>query len=838
MDLDRAQGLVARGQIEVAPLAFMRGRTLNDCFVILDEAQNATSDQMRMFLTRLGYASRAVVTGDVTQVDLPQGAAERPAPRRASCSRGIEGIAFCTFTEVDVVRHPLVQRIVVAYDQRDAELSSAASGRGGAEAPPEHAPPEDDGEPTMDRRRRSSRQVARTSAARARGRPAPRRPRRGAPAPAARRWSAQGELFVVVAPAAVWDARPRGAPPVRARASPRARRSLVLLGRPAEPDLAQALNRGLGALVAARTPSADELFVAVHSAFELLEAKARAESRGKWLNRYRYELGELIEIAQGDDHRARDRQAPRPHPREEPLHHRRRRREHLRRRGRRSRARRAARCASSSRRTTSVDVRLARVHDADQRRARCPATSRCTKKPLNIADVYDLPALAPFGFDRSLRRASIGYRTQVDALRAAPLARGEVIGVIQLINKKRDPEKKLLTAGRRRRSRSCPSTSAARSSSATLAAQAGIALENAILYAEIQRMLEGFVARQRRGHRAARPDDERPLAPRRRSHASASPAPSSAPTRAPTAASPGHAERPARARVRARSSTTSARSACARRCSSRRRSSSPHQLEIIRARFEFAARSVEVDVLSRKVRAARARARARAELEALDSELARAARRARRARSALDPRARTSRRCSRAATSRGSRRIARETLRRPRRRRASRCSTPTRSRASRWRAARSPTGEIDEIRSHVVAHLHSSCRRSRGASRSAASPIIAGAHHERLNGTGYPNRLRAEEIPLQSKMMSVARHLRRAHRERPPLQEGRPAREGARHPRLRGEGPAHRRATSCGSSSRRGSGAASPSPLPRSARRPQAASDDGRPRRGAPTSSA
>jgi phosphate starvation-inducible PhoH-like protein len=121
MDPDKAQGLVARGQIEVAPLAFMRGRTLNDCFVILDEAQNATSDQMRMFLTRLGYASRAVVTGDVTQVDLPMGQRSGLAEAR-ELLQGIEGIAFCTFTEVDVVRHPLVQRIIVAYDQRDAEL--------------------------------------------------------------------------------------------------------------------------------------------------------------------------------------------------------------------------------------------------------------------------------------------------------------------------------------------------------------------------------------------------------------------------------------------------------------------------------------------------------------------------------------------------------------------------------------------------------------------------------------------------------------------------------------------------------------------------------------------
>jgi phosphate starvation-inducible PhoH-like protein len=122
MDADKAAGLVSRGQIEVAPLAFMRGRTLNDCFVILDEAQNATSDQMRMFLTRLGYSSRAVVTGDVTQVDLPQGARSGLAEARTLLAT-IDGIAFCTFTEVDVVRHPLVQRIIVAYDRRDAEIA-------------------------------------------------------------------------------------------------------------------------------------------------------------------------------------------------------------------------------------------------------------------------------------------------------------------------------------------------------------------------------------------------------------------------------------------------------------------------------------------------------------------------------------------------------------------------------------------------------------------------------------------------------------------------------------------------------------------------------------------
>jgi phosphate starvation-inducible PhoH-like protein len=133
LDVDKAQGLVARGQIEVAPLAFMRGRTLNDSFVILDEAQNSTSEQMRMFLTRLGFSSRAVVTGDVTQVDLPQGARSGLAEARELLT-GVEGIAFCHFTEVDVVRHPLVQRIIVAYDKRDAELRARADERRAREA--------------------------------------------------------------------------------------------------------------------------------------------------------------------------------------------------------------------------------------------------------------------------------------------------------------------------------------------------------------------------------------------------------------------------------------------------------------------------------------------------------------------------------------------------------------------------------------------------------------------------------------------------------------------------------------------------------------------------------
>ncbi len=119
LDYDRVEQLRARGQIEVAPLAFMRGRTLNDAFVILDEAQNTTSEQMRMFLTRLGFGSKAVVTGDITQTDLPQGARSGLREARDLLS-GVEGIGFCEFTDADVVRHPLVQKIVVAYERLDA----------------------------------------------------------------------------------------------------------------------------------------------------------------------------------------------------------------------------------------------------------------------------------------------------------------------------------------------------------------------------------------------------------------------------------------------------------------------------------------------------------------------------------------------------------------------------------------------------------------------------------------------------------------------------------------------------------------------------------------------
>jgi phosphate starvation-inducible PhoH-like protein len=116
VDHDRAERMIEHGAVEVAPLAFMRGRTLNDAFIILDEAQNSTSEQMKMFLTRIGFGSQAVITGDVTQIDLPSRKMSGLVQAEQILA-DIDGIDFCYFSQVDVVRHPLVQKIIGAYAQ-------------------------------------------------------------------------------------------------------------------------------------------------------------------------------------------------------------------------------------------------------------------------------------------------------------------------------------------------------------------------------------------------------------------------------------------------------------------------------------------------------------------------------------------------------------------------------------------------------------------------------------------------------------------------------------------------------------------------------------------------
>jgi phosphate starvation-inducible PhoH-like protein len=130
VDADRVAKLVERGTIEIAPLAYMRGRTLNDAFIILDEAQNATPEQMKMFLTRLGFDAKAVITGDVTQIDLPAGRPSGLVEAR-EVLRDVPGVEIVAFSERDVVRHELVQKIILAY-----ERYGARSGEDAAAPPP------------------------------------------------------------------------------------------------------------------------------------------------------------------------------------------------------------------------------------------------------------------------------------------------------------------------------------------------------------------------------------------------------------------------------------------------------------------------------------------------------------------------------------------------------------------------------------------------------------------------------------------------------------------------------------------------------------------------------
>ncbi len=140
LGMDKTQKLFERGTIEVAPLAFMRGRTLNESFVILDEAQNTTPEQMKMFLTRIGFGSRAVITGDTSQVDLPRGATSGLA-QAVQVLAGVRGIAFSHFDSSDVVRHPLVARIVDAYAAHDRAASSRPASAPSASAPAATEPP-------------------------------------------------------------------------------------------------------------------------------------------------------------------------------------------------------------------------------------------------------------------------------------------------------------------------------------------------------------------------------------------------------------------------------------------------------------------------------------------------------------------------------------------------------------------------------------------------------------------------------------------------------------------------------------------------------------------------
>ena len=550
-------------------------------------------------------------------------------------------------------------------------------------------------------------------------------------------------LVVLIAPAAVWDHAREVIRPFHGSFA-EGQAMLILLGRPSEPDLNQALNRGLGAIAPER-PGPDELFVAVHNSLELLEARGRSESRGKWVNRYRYELGELIEIAKAiTTEREIDKllglileksrfitgadagsiyvvEGEDPDP-----------------------ARRTLRFKLSQNDSVVFDSREFVIPVSARSMSGYVALH---KQPLSIDSVYEMKADAPYGFDRSFD-VKMGYRTQ--SMLCAPLLsrKGEVVGVLQLINKKRDPHKKLLTPDDVDE-QVIPFDTRSEELLTTLASQAGISLENAILYAEIQHMLEGFV-------RASVEAIEQ---------------------RDPTTS--GHSRRVADLTIGLARALPLSGSAVYQHVTwtkddireleyasllhdfgkigvreeilLKAKKLYPYELQIIQSRFELAVRSLEVDILTRKVLLLERGGRA-SDMDALDQEM-----KARRIEldnafslvsAANEPTILKGGQFERIEA------IARETY----------CDvhgahnpllTPGEV-ASLSIARGSLTAvEIDEIRSHV-SHTFEFLNQIPWGKQFRRVALIAGSHHERLNGTGYPKRLRAEEIPLQSKMMSVS----------------------------------------------------------------------------------
>lgn len=553
----------------------------------------------------------------------------------------------------------------------------------------------------------------------------------------------KGDFQVIVAPVAIWECmRQVFAPYTDTFAKGVAR--MLLVGSSKGTALEQAVDFGLVALLPEQ-PSSDVFYVAIAQALELMEVKARSEHRGKSLNRYRYELAELLEIAQ------------------------------------------AITTEKEPNKLLDLILRKARfitgadagsiyvIEGAGQDLSRCflhfkfsqndsvsfdsreftmPISRRSLagyvaleRKTVRIDDVYAMPPGTPYGFDRSYDSRT-GYRTR--SMLCAPLVsgRGEVIGVLQLINKKREPAIKLI-APEHFEQWVIPFDDRSEELLASLAAQAGISLENALLYAEIRNLFEGFV-------KASVDAIE---------------------SRDPTTS--GHSRRVAELTVglaRAIEFCTAGpyqgviwtreelqeieyasllhdfgKIGVREQVLVKAKKLYPHELQRIEQRIELMLANLEIDLLTRKLRAVERRASA-TELEALDAELV--VRRAELGEAwqliiqANEP----------TVLAEGDfQRI--EAVGRTSLSYRNTTSAPLLS-ADEVAALSIPRGsltseEFGEIRSHVT-HTKRFLSNIPWGSSLARVPTIAGAHHERLNGTGYPDRLRAEEIPLQSKMMTIS----------------------------------------------------------------------------------
>jgi len=548
------------------------------------------------------------------------------------------------------------------------------------------------------------------------------------------------ESTVIFTVPQVWDRGRELLKPFVSRIA-ESRAAVVVCGTPKETDVEQVRARGLLSLLSA-TPSDTELGLALTRGFELLEAKHRAESRGQWLSQYRYELGELINVARAmTTERDVDKLL--------------------------------GVILEKSRFVTGADAGSIYVVEHDDKgknlRFKLSQNDSCTfdsrefvmpisnrsiagsavlqKKAINIADVYDLSAGSPYGFDRSFDER-IGYRTK--SMLTMPLIsqRDEVIGVIQIINRKHERASKLLNkeivdaqvAAFDERSEELLGM---------VAAQAGVSLENAILYTEIQRLFEGFV------------------------NASVEAIESRDPTTS------GHSRRVADLTVELAKVVDAETGGAYRDVEFSRgdlreleyasllhdfgkigvrenvlikaKKLYDERLELIRARFDFVERSIEADVLKRKL-AALERGSPRTDLEALDRELVERRLQLGEAMKAIlsanEPTVLAAGDFERIEA------IAKETYFDLRGEPKRFLEADEVVALSVKRGSLTPK-EYEEITSHVT-HTFRFLSRIPWGKAFSRVPVIAGAHHERLNGTGYPNRLRAEEIPVQSKMMSIA----------------------------------------------------------------------------------
>ncbi len=551
------------------------------------------------------------------------------------------------------------------------------------------------------------------------------------------------ERAVVVTESSVWDQGRELLRPWAAKIAA-GEAVLLLLGCPTDPDLESATRRGVvGVLGDDVRP--EELVVALSSAFELMEARARAESRGKWVTRYRYELGELIEISRAlTTEREIDKlldlilakarfitgadagslyvvEGEDPDP-----------------------ARRSLRFKLTQNDSKELSFTEFTVPVSPRSISGSVALS---KELINIADVYDLPPESPFGFDHRFDER-IGYRTR--SLLTAPLIdkQGEVIGVLQLINKKRDAKAKLATLDEVD-AQVIPFDERSEELVSTLASNAGIALENALLYDDIRKLFEGFVTASVSAIEQRDPTTSghsRRVADLTVGLAHAVERTGSGPYKEVTFSSAALRELEFASLLH-----DFGKIGVREEVLVKAKKLYPWQFEQIRQRFDFAIRSLELETSQKKLRAME-RGTKYEELRPYDVVLG--------ARTAeLEAAWATILAANEPTVLRGGdfarlEELARETyvdlagVERP---------LLTREEQESLSVAKGSLTdrEVDQIRSHVV-HTESFLRTIPWSSDLARVPRIAGAHHERLDGTGYPGHLRAEEIPVQSKLMSIS----------------------------------------------------------------------------------